>query len=181
MQYRTLGRTGWQVSDIGYGMWGMGGWSGSDREESMKSLRLAVELGCNFFDTAWAYGEGYSDALAGDLKREFPDRHLIVASKIPPKNRIWPATKDASIADVFPRDHIFEYTAKTLEAARLDSIEIMQFHVWQDHWAEEDEWKIAVEDLKRQGLIQAFGLSVNRWEPMNGAAAIRTGAIDTVQ
>ncbi len=181
MQYRTLGRTGWLVSDIGYGMWGMGGWSGSDRDASMNSLRYAVELGCNFFDTAWAYGEGFSDTLAGKLKREYPDRRLIMASKIPPKNRIWPAAKDARIADVFPRDHIFEYTAKTLDAAGLDSIEIMQFHVWDDSWAEEDDWKVAVEDLKRQGMIQAFGLSVNRWEPMNGAAAIHTGLIDTVQ
>ena len=60
MQYRTFGRTGWQVSEIGYGMWGMAGWTGSDDEESGASLDRAVELGCNFFDTAWAAGSSPS-------------------------------------------------------------------------------------------------------------------------
>jgi aryl-alcohol dehydrogenase-like predicted oxidoreductase len=86
MKYRRFGRTGWRVSEIGYGMWGMGGWSGSDDEESLRSLQRAVELGCNFFDTAWAYGAGRSESLLGRLVRANPERRLFTATKIPPKN-----------------------------------------------------------------------------------------------
>jgi aryl-alcohol dehydrogenase-like predicted oxidoreductase len=69
MKYRKFGRTNWNVSDIGYGMWGMGGWTGSDDEESLKSLQLAADMGCNFFDTAWGYGAGKSEHLLGELVR----------------------------------------------------------------------------------------------------------------
>ncbi|MGH7466135.1 MAG: aldo/keto reductase, partial [Longimicrobiales bacterium] len=76
MRYRRFGRTGWNVGEIGYGMWGMGSWSGSDDEESRHSLQLAVDLGCNFFDTAWAYGAGRSERLLGELVRANPERTL---------------------------------------------------------------------------------------------------------
>ena len=76
MKERRLGETGWPISEIGYGMWGMAGWTGSDDEESMSSMQRAVDLGCNFFDTAWGYGEGKSEALLGKLVRSNPDRKL---------------------------------------------------------------------------------------------------------
>jgi len=91
MHYRTFGRTGWQVSEIGYGMWGMAGWTGSEDSESLDSLRRSVELGCNFFDTAWAYGDGHSERLLGELLRQHPTERLYTATKIPPKNRVWPS------------------------------------------------------------------------------------------
>ena len=72
MQSRTFGRTGWQVSEVGYGMWGMAGWTGSDDEESFASLDRAIELGCNFFDTAWAYGDGHSERLLGETLKRHP-------------------------------------------------------------------------------------------------------------
>ncbi len=72
MKYRKLGRTGFEVSDMAHGLWGMGGWSGSDDAQSVQALQLAVDLGCNFFDTAWAYGDGKSDALLGDLIAKNP-------------------------------------------------------------------------------------------------------------
>ena len=106
MQYRTFGRTGWSVSDVGYGMWGMGGWTGSDDEESLQSLRRSVELGCNFFDTAWAYGAGHSEKLLGQLVRAYPDRKLYVATKIPPKNFKWPSRPEYHARRNFPgRSH----------------------------------------------------------------------------
>ncbi len=181
MQYRRFGRLGWQVSEIGYGMWGMGSWTGSDDEESLRSLNRAVELGCNFFDTAWAYGEGRSERLLGQLLKQHPDKRLYAATKIPPKNRKWPSRRGFPLEDVFPPDYIIEYTEKSLENLGVDSIDLMQFHVWEDDWADDERWQRAVEDVKRQGLVRAFGVSVNRWEPENVLRTLETGLIDAVQ
>ncbi|MBN1680123.1 MAG: aldo/keto reductase [Anaerolineae bacterium] len=181
MKYRKFGRLGWDVSDMGYGMWGMGGWTGSDDAESMRSLERAVELGCTFFDTAWAYGSGHSERLLGELVRAHPDTRLITASKIPPKNRKWPSKPDFNIQDTFPAEHIKEYTYKSLENLGLDSLDLMQFHVWEDGWAGAETWQRAVDDLKREGVVKAFGVSVNRWEPDNVLDTLRTGYIDAVQ
>jgi len=181
MFYRTFGRTGWQVSEIGYGMWGMGGWTESDDTASLRSLHLAVELGCNFFDTAWAYGDGHSETLFAQLQRAHPDKKLYIATKIPPKNRIWPSRRGFKLQDVFPADYIKEYTEKSLVNLGVETIDVQQFHVWEDDWAEMDEWQRAVEDLKRDGKISAIGISVNRWEPWNGIHTLRRGKIDAVQ
>ena len=181
MHYRTFGRTGWHVSEIGYGMWGMGGWTGSDDDESLRSLQRAVELGCNFFDTAWAYGEGHSERLLGRLVRAHPDTRLYTATKIPPRNRKWPARPEYSLGEAFPPDHIREYTESSLKNLGLDSLDLIQFHVWDDTWAEDTRWQRAVDDLKREGLIRAIGISINRWEPENAIRALRTGLIDAVQ
>lgn len=181
MRTRRFGRTGWQVSEIGYGMWGMGGWAGSDDAESLASLHRAVEQGCTFFDTALAYGVGRSEALLGEVVRAHPDRGLVVATKVPPKNLKWPGRPEYPVADTFPGDHIHEFTAKSLEHLGLERIDLLQFHVWDDAWAPDDGWKRAIEDLKRNGTIRAFGISVNRWQPENVLAAVATGLVDAVQ
>ncbi|NLX10834.1 MAG: aldo/keto reductase [Chloroflexi bacterium] len=181
MQYRIFGRTGWRVSEMGYGMWGMGGWTGSDDDESLQSLHRAVELGCNFFDTAYAYGEGHSEHLLGELVRAHPGQKLYTATKIPPKNRTWPSRRGFKLADTFPYDYIVEMTRRSLENLGLDSVDLQQFHVWEDAWAEDEDWQRAIDDLKREGLIHAAGVSVNRWEPENVLNTLRTGMIDAVQ
>lgn len=181
MIYRTFGRTGWQVSEIGFGMWGMGSWSDSDDAESMRSLHLAVELGCNFFDTAWAYGDGHSERLLGELVRAYPNAKLYTATKIPPKNRKWPSRRGYKLQDVFPPDYIAEYTHQSLRNLGLETVSLIQFHVWEDDWAEDESWQRALEDLKRAGKIRASGISINRWEPANAVKTLRTGQIDAVQ
>jgi aryl-alcohol dehydrogenase-like predicted oxidoreductase len=181
MRYRTFGRTGWQVSEIGYGMWGMAGWTGSEDEASRQALQAAVDGGCNFFDTAWAYGDGRSERLLGELVRANPARELYTATKIPPKNRRWPSRRGFRLADVFPPDHIREYTEKSLANLALRFVHLIQFHVWEDDWAADESWQRAVEDLKRQGLVRAVGLSINRWEPWNALRTLRTGHINAVQ
>lgn len=181
MRFRTFGRTGWEISEVGYGMWGMGGWSGSDDDESLRSLQLAVELGCNFFDTAWGYGEGHSERLLGRLVRENPGRKLYIATKIPPKNRSWPSQRGFRLDDVFPADHIREFTEKSLVNLGVPSLDLIQFHVWEDEWADDERWQKEVESLKREGLVEAVGISINRWEPWNALRTIRTGVIDSVQ
>lgn len=181
MRYRRFGRKNWQVSEIGYGMWGMGGWSGSDDEESLASLQHAVDLGCNFFDTAWAYGEGRSERLLGELVRANPEKKLYTATKIPPRNRQWPSRREFSLDDSFPPDYIEEYVHRSLENAGLESFDLMQFHVWEDAWVEDDRWAKKMDELLRQGLIQAVGISLNRWEPQNGVRTVQSGLIDAVQ
>lgn len=181
MNYRIFGRTNWSVSEIGYGMWGMGGWKESDDIHSAKSLDLAVEHGINFFDTAWGYGEGHSERLLGQLLKRYPDRKLFTASKIPPKNFKWPAKPEYSFEESYPTEHILDYTHRTLKNLDLEQIDLMQFHTWDDSWTEREEWKRAVEDLKKAGKIAAMGISVNRWEPENGIEALKTGLFDAVQ
>ncbi|TLF45526.1 aldo/keto reductase [Maribacter aurantiacus] len=181
MEYRRFGRTDWQVSEIGYGMWGMAGWKASDDEQSAKSLDLAVENGVNFFDTAWGYGEGHSEELLGDLVKRHPSKKLYTASKIPPKNFQWPAKPEYAFEDSYPTDHIKEYTHKTLKNLGLEQIDLMQFHTWDDTWSEREEWQRTVEDLKKSGKVAAIGISMNRWEPENGILALETGLLDAVQ
>jgi len=181
MEYRRFGRTGWMVSEIGYGMWGMAGWTGSEDEQSLESLQLAVDLGCNFFDTAWGYGEGHSENLLGQLVRSNPVKCLYTATKIPPKNFQWPSQREYSLEDCFPPDHIEKYVYTSLENAGLESFDLMQFHTWEDHWLGDDRWAKKMEDLKAQGLIHAVGISINRWEPWNGVQAVRSGLVDAVQ
>lgn len=182
MEYRNFGRTGWKVSEIGYGMWGMGGqWGGTSDDEALSSLDLAVELGCNFFDTAWAYAEGHSEKLLGELVRKHSNKKLYTASKIPPKNFKWPARKEYPLRDCYPADHIIKFTEKSLKNLNLETIDLMQFHVWDDSWAQDEDWQRAVEQLKQQGKIAAMGISINRWEPENAIQAINTGHIDAVQ
>jgi len=181
MEYRTFGRLGWQVSEVGYGMWGMGGWTGSDDEQSRASLDEAVARGCNFFDTAWAYGEGHSERLLGELVRRHPDRRLYTATKIPPKNRAWPSRRGYELDDVFPPDYIREYAEKSLENLGTESIDLLQFHVWEDAWAHDERWQRAMGDLRDEGLVHGVGISLNRWEAWNGLETIRTGHIDAVQ
>ncbi len=181
MHYRNLGRTGIEVSEIAHGLWGMSGWSGSDDRESLESLQLAVDLDCNFFDTAWAYGEGHSDELWGKLIKANKKKRLYAASKVPPMNRKWPASSKDKYEDVFPAHHVFKCAEDILKKLRVETIDLLQFHVWDDHWADEHEFRGTVERLKADGYIRHFGLSLNRWQPENGIKAIRTGLVDTVQ
>jgi aryl-alcohol dehydrogenase-like predicted oxidoreductase len=181
MEYRRFGRTNLKVSEIGHGLWGMGGWTGSDDHQSLETLQKSLELGCNFFDTAWGYGSGHSDSLLGRLIKNNPSAEVIAASKVPPKNNKWPASPKDKLADVFPRQHVFEVAEKIRLAIGKDSIDLLQFHVWDDTWTDDDDWKQTVADLKAHKLIRFFGLSLNRWQPWNGLKAIRTGLVDAVQ
>jgi aryl-alcohol dehydrogenase-like predicted oxidoreductase len=181
MKYRKFGRTGFETSEIAQGLWGMGGWSGSEDKESLAAIQLAADLGCNFFDTAWAYGDGKSDGLLGEIMKRNPGKRLIAASKIPPANQQWPALPSYKYTDVFPAQHVFMYADMIRKQLQVDTIDLLQFHVWDDSWTNEPEFRSTVEKLKRDKSIHAFGLSINRWEPENGIKALRTGLVDAVQ
>lgn len=185
MRYRGFGRLGWQVSEIGYGMWGVGGgpggWTGSDDEACRASLQAAVDLGCTFFDTAWIYGRGHSELLLGEVVRANPDTQLYVATKLPPLDRCWPPVKHARAADVFPDPHVDEYLRRSLDGLGLDRIDLLQYHVWEDTWADDPQWLRQVERLRSRPDVGGVGISINRWEPWNVLKALRTGLVDAVQ
>lgn len=181
MLYRRFGRTGWKVSEIGYGMWGLAGWSGSDDDETRRSLQRAVELGCNFFDTAYAYGEGHSEQLLGELVQKNSNIKLYTATKVPPKNRVWPSRREFTLDDCFPPEYVLEYVEKSLQNLRLDAVDLIQFHTWEDHWLEETRFPAMLEKLRSLGKVKAIGISINRWEPWNGVKAVRSGLVDAVQ
>ncbi len=179
---RQLGKTGYKVSEIGFGAWGIGGamWQGSDDKESLIALNKAVELGVNFIDTALAYGDGHSEKLIGKLLRSRSER-IYVASKIPPKNRQWPARDGVPFQETFPKQYIIECTENSLRNLRAECLDLQQFHVWSDTWSEVSEIWSAVESLKKEGKVAHFGISINDHQPASALKAAATGLIDSFQ
>ncbi len=182
MEYRKLGRTNFEISEIGYGAWGIGGsqWLGGTDDESLTALRRAIGLGLNFIDTALAYGAGHSEQLVGQVVRD-ADRKIYVASKVPPKNQLWPARPGIGIEQVFPADYIVRSTERSLKNLGMETIDLQQLHVWNPEWIARDEWKRAFEDLKSAGKVRAVGVSINDHQPDSALELIETGLIDTVQ
>jgi aryl-alcohol dehydrogenase-like predicted oxidoreductase len=181
MRCRRCARLDWDIAEIGYGMWGMGGWTGSDDTESARSLDRAVALGCNFFDTALAYGDGKSERLLGQMLQRHRSLRLYIATKVPPLNRQWPGRATTPVDQVFPYDHVMQSARTSLVNIGADAIDLLQLHVWDDSWTGDGGWQRAAEELKRAGVIRAFGISVNRWEPHNVLGALDTGLVDAVQ
>jgi len=180
MNQRPLGRTGLQVSEIGYGAWGIGQsmWLGADDDESVRALNRAADLGVTLFDTALAYGDGHSEELVGALARE---RDVVVATKIPPKNMRWPAPDGIDPDDAFPADYVIASTERSLGNLGLDTVDVQQFHVWSDEWVDRGSWRDGIEQLKADGKIRAFGVSINDHQPANAIKLIESGAVDPVQ
>jgi aryl-alcohol dehydrogenase-like predicted oxidoreductase len=182
MNYRSFGKRGWQVSEVGYGAWGIGGtqWLGGSDQESLAALRRALELGINFIDTALAYGDGHSEQLVGQVVRE-TGAEAIIATKIPPRNRLWPARPGIGIEEVFPYAYCMESTEQSLANLGVETIDLQQFHVWNPEWFECDEWRRVIEDLKSSGKVRRFGISINDHQPDTALAVCRSGLIDSVQ
>jgi aryl-alcohol dehydrogenase-like predicted oxidoreductase len=182
MRYRELGKTGYRVSEIGYGAWGIGGamWLGGDDRQALQALQLAIDEGLNFIDTALAYGDGHSEQLVGGVVRETKHK-IYVATKVPPKNQLWPARPGIPISEVFPYDYIMQSTERSLQNLGVETIDLQQLHVWNPEWIVNDEWKRAFEDLKRTGKVQHVGISINDHQPDSALEIVKTGLIDSVQ
>ncbi len=182
MNYRKLGKTGLDVSEIGFGAWGIGKtmWIGASDSESLAALRHAIDLGLNFIDTALAYGDGHSEKLVGEAVRASGKR-VYIATKVPPKNKRWPARPGIGIEEAFPRDYVVESTETSLRNLGVEQIDVQQLHVWNPEWLASDEWRRALEDLKTSGKVKAVGISINDHQPDSALGIIETGLIDTVQ
>jgi len=181
VHYRQFGKTGLSVSEIGYGTWGIGGsmWIGAREDESVRALRRAIESGVNFIDTARGYGE--SERIVGKVVREHRGEPLYVATKVPPKNGIWPAPAGLDPAETFPGWHIRASLEASLRASGLEAFDVLQFHVWSDEWVGRGDWLETIADLKRQGKIRFFGVSLNDNQPSSALDLVNSGDVDTVQ
>jgi aryl-alcohol dehydrogenase-like predicted oxidoreductase len=182
MHLRRLGRTGIEISEVGYGAWGIGGsvWEGAEDDESVRALHRAIDLGLNFIDTAAEYGGGHSERLVGQVVRERSER-VYVATKVPPENRVWPAPAGSRVEEVFPGEHIRSFTERSLRNLRAETLDLQQLHVWRDEWLGAGDWLETVEELKREGKIRFFGVSINDHEPESALRAVESGVIDSVQ
>ena len=187
MKHRPLGQTGFAVSEVGFGAWGISGaqWIGATEDQSLAALRAAAEKGVDFIDTARAYGDGRSEQLCGQIIREFGSRSggglLRVATKLRPKNQIWPVPPDANIGDVYPYEYILESTEESLRNLRVEAIDLLQLHVWNPEWVQQDDWHRAFETLKKSGKIRAAGVSLRSHLPDTGVTLVESGLIDAVQ
>jgi aryl-alcohol dehydrogenase-like predicted oxidoreductase len=171
-----------QISEVGYGAWGLGGnqWRGHKEDDALAALRHALENGLNFIDTALAYNDGHSEQLIARTLKETGAK-AIVATKVPPLNKMWPASPGIGINAVFPKKYVVKCTETSLSNLDTEQITLQQFHVWNSEWIESDEWRRAIEDLKTSGKVKFFGISINDHQPDSALEAIRTGLIDTVQ
>ena len=182
MKYRTLGKTGFSVSDVGYGAWGIGGalWQGGTDDESVRALHRAIDLGINFIDTALAYGDGHSEKLVGRVAREAKKR-IYIATKVPPLNQEWPAKPGVGIEKVFPYEYILRSTETSLQHLKVDTIDLQQLHVWNPEWFHREDWRRAFEELKTSGKVRAVGVSINDHQPDSALELVQSGLIDCVQ
>lgn len=155
-------------------------WLGGADHESLAALNKAIDGGVNLIDTAMAYGDGHSEKLVGRVIRERKER-VYIATKVPPKNLLWPARPGIGIEEVFPYDYIIECTEQSLRNLHMESVDLQQLHVWNPSWIERDEWRRALEDLKKSGKVRFVGISINDHQPDSALDIIKTGLIDTVQ
>ena len=116
----------------------------------------------------------------GQIVREAPGK-VYVATKVPPKNQLWPARPGIPIGEAFPYDYTVACTEQSLRNLNTGTIDLQQFHVWNPEWIRSDDWRRAIEDLKKSGKVRAFGISINDHQPDTALELIATGMIDTVQ
>jgi aryl-alcohol dehydrogenase-like predicted oxidoreductase len=187
MKTRPLGPTGYRVSEIGFGAWGIGGamWRGVDDNDGRKALREAVDQGITFFDTALAYGDGHSEQLIGDvLKDDIRAGRVTVATKIPPMNLEWPAKASYKLNAVFPAKHIATSTEQSLKNLRMDALHLQQLHVWNDVWLSDPEWQKSLEQimrLKKEGKVLHWGISINDHAPETALKVLTDPIFETAQ
>ena len=181
MKTRRFGRLGWDISEVGYGAWAIGGWWGKqDDQDSIAALHKYLDLGGNFIDTAQHYGNGRSERIIGEVLKQRKER-IYVATKLIPKNERWSPPSWTPFTKTFPSDHIVEGVEKSLKNMGIESIDVYQLHTWCETWNTADEIFETAETLKKQGKIKAFGISTTESYPECVIPALRTGAIDTLQ
>ena len=173
-----------QVSEIGFGTWQLGGnmWGPVDRDEALRAMARAADVGVTFFDTALVYGMGKSEELVGEFIRGRSDRdRLMVATKVPPRNMRWPARATTKVEDAFPPSHIRSSLERSLASLGMERVDLLQLHVWADAWTDDEAWYEAMRALVQEGKIGAIGISVNSHEPETALRIVERGRVDVLQ
>ena len=181
MRMRSFGATGVEVSELGYGAWGIGKglWAGAEDAASIQAVQRSCRLGINFFDTALAYGEGESERI---LSRGLNGhRDALIASKVPPKDRAWPPKPGTPYRQVFPRNYVRTCLEATLANLERSSLDLYQFHVWNDEWATDAHWLEDMRELRKSGKVRWMGISVNDHQTENVLRGLETGLVEVVQ
>jgi aryl-alcohol dehydrogenase-like predicted oxidoreductase len=172
MQYRSLGRTGWKVSEISFGAWAIGaGWGPVDDRESLAALHRAIDLGVNFIDTADVYGDGHSERLIARVREERPEE-LIVATKA--GRRLSPHT-----ADGYNAENLTRFVERSLRNLETDCLDLVQLHCPPTEVYYRPEVFGALDDLVQAGKIRYYGVSVEKIE--EALKAINYPNVQTVQ
>ena len=178
MKYRTLGRTNFSVSEIGFGAWAIGGnqfgnsYGTTKDSESIESLRNAIDLGCNFIDTADVYGHGHSEELIGKAL-EGIRKEIIIATKVGGDFYHSPSRSN------FDAGYIRFALENSLKRLNTDYIDLYQLHNPPLHLIQDADVFNVLYKLKKEGYIRAIGLSI--FDPTEGIAAIRNDSIDCIQ
>ncbi len=185
LPHRPLGRGGPSVSEIGFGGWGIGKsmWGRTDDRESLESLRVALDAGVDYFDTAYAYGRGHSERL---IARAFKDagRRATVSTKVPPQNMEWPGHPRARLAHVFSPEWVRLCAERSLRNLGGDGLDLLQLHVWRDEWLRDPLWPelaATMDALTAEGKVRRWGASINNDDPESALELVKTGKIAVVQ
>ncbi|MGD8329986.1 MAG: aldo/keto reductase [Acidobacteriota bacterium] len=187
MRSRVLGTTGYEVSEVGFGAWGLGGtmWLGVDEDEGAAALAEALRLGVTLVDTALAYGSGTSERIvARVLDQEDARDRVVVATKVPPRNNVWPGDGRRPLRDAFPAEHVVACVEKSLRMLDTPALQIEQLHVWHDAWLDDPEWpdtRAAMVELKEQGKVLHWGVSINDHAPETALQVLRDPLFETAQ
>ncbi len=172
MNYRELGRTGWRVSTVSFGAWAIGGtWGSVDDRESLSALHRAVDGGVNFFDTADVYGDGHSERLLAQLKRERSEK-IIIATKA--GRRL-----DPHVASGYTIENLTAFIERSLKNLEVEALDLVQLHCPPTEVYYRPELFAALDDLVRRGKIRHYGVSVEQVE--QALKAIEYPAVQTVQ
>ena len=185
---RPLGRTGFQVSAVGFGCWGLAAemWRDPPPDSGRRALRVAIDGGgVNFIDTALVYGQGESERIAGEVVRELRARDtVLVATKVPPQDMRWPPDPRVPLERVFSAEHVTRSVEQSLRNLRAEALGVEQLHVWLDDWLDGSYWPAlrgCMERLVREGKVLHWGVSVNDHAPATALRVLDEPVVETVQ
>lgn len=182
MKYRIFGKTGWKVSEIGFGGWQLGDNFGAlDEKEALNTLWHAWEQGINFVDTAQMYGNGKSEERIGKALKQWKGNHIYIASKVQPTAWPKPSDPDPDIEGLYRPDYLREQCEASLQRLGVEAIDLYQLHGWFPSGVQHTEWYEGLRQLKEEGKIREIGVSIRDYRPEDGIDIAQTGKIASEQ